>query len=219
MAKRRWNDADLVSAVASNTTMSGVLRAMGLLVAGGSFRIVWAHIRRLGLDTSHWTGRANNVEGLLRVNKPKPLSEVLRVDNLTNSASLKRRLLRDGLLKNECSECRNGSLWNGRELVLELDHVNGDHADNRLENLRILCPNCHSQTPTAGSKNRRGRWVLHKCCECGKPLKRKMVSGMCRDCFLQARREGRWVRSAERAPSGKQRRFDSFLPSPLKRIT
>lgn len=86
--------------------------------------------------------------------KPKPrkfsLQELLVKDRATrtSSASLKARVIDAGLLKNECDECGLQPEWQGKKLVLHLEHTNGDHQDNRLENLRLLCPNCHSQTDT-----------------------------------------------------------------------
>jgi 5-methylcytosine-specific restriction endonuclease McrA len=65
---------------------------------------------------------------------------------------VKTRLVREGLLKNSCQSCGLAS-WHGKPLNMHLDHINGVKNDNRLENLRMLCPNCHSQTPTYGGRN------------------------------------------------------------------
>jgi transposase len=70
-----------------------------------------------------------------------------------NRSHVKQRLVSAGLLELRCQGCGIDS-WRGAQLSLELHHVNGDGADNRLENLRMLCPNCHSQTPTWGGRNR-----------------------------------------------------------------
>lgn len=67
--------------------------------------------------------------------------------------TLKNRLIKEGMLKEECSECGIGPIWNDKPIVLEMDHINGKRRDHRLENLRILCPNCHSQTPTFRGRN------------------------------------------------------------------
>ena len=72
-----------------------------------------------------------------------------------SNAALRVRLVKSDLIPHEhCAECGQGQQWNGRVLVLELDHANGDSSDNRLTNLRFLCPNCHSQTPTFRNRSR-----------------------------------------------------------------
>jgi len=77
-----------------------------------------------------------------------PLVKILQIDTQIASSKLKKRLLEEGMLKNVCSECDQKPWWNGKILVLELDHINGNPKDNRIENLRILCGHCHSQTST-----------------------------------------------------------------------
>lgn len=86
-----------------------------------------------------------------------PDSEVFVRDSLytNNRILLKKRLLDAGLKKNECALCGQGPVWNGLPLVLQLDHINGVNNDHRIENLRILCPNCHTQTETYAGKSRR----------------------------------------------------------------
>lgn len=86
-----------------------------------------------------------------------PLPAILRGEHPSYATGdLKRRLWREGCLKKECAVCRQGPHWNGKPLMLQLDHVNGDSCDHRFSNLRILCPNCHSQTATfAGRATRR----------------------------------------------------------------
>jgi 5-methylcytosine-specific restriction endonuclease McrA len=82
-----------------------------------------------------------------------PFTELL-VERGGDRQNVKRRLLRNGLLDNRCSEC-GLTAWLGKPLSMHLDHVNGIRNDHRLENLRMLCPNCHSQTPTYGGRNMR----------------------------------------------------------------
>ena len=69
-----------------------------------------------------------------------------------NTGHLKYRMLKEGMIENKCKEC-GISEWNGKELICHLDHINGDSTDHRKKNLRMLCPNCHSQTPTYCGKN------------------------------------------------------------------
>jgi 5-methylcytosine-specific restriction endonuclease McrA len=68
---------------------------------------------------------------------------------------LKERILKEQIIKYECSSCKNVGVWNGELIVLQLEHINGKNNDNRIENLCFLCPNCHSQTKTYAARNRK----------------------------------------------------------------
>lgn len=83
----------------------------------------------------------------------RPLSEVMVENSDYARGALKRRLLKEKILQNVCSECGQGPIWNNKPLVLHLDHKNGIKNDHRLENLCILCPHCHSQTTTFAGRN------------------------------------------------------------------
>ena len=89
-------------------------------------------------------------------NMYRKTTEIL-VENSTylSTNHLKKKLLKEKLLENKCVSCGNNGIWNGKPISLHLDHINGNHTDNRLENLRMLCPNCHSQTDTYCGKNAR----------------------------------------------------------------
>lgn len=84
-----------------------------------------------------------------------PIRDILQRNISYMSSSFKRRLFQENLLINKCYECGQIDAHNGKPLTLQLDHINGNRHDNNLENLRILCPNCHSQTITYGGRNKK----------------------------------------------------------------
>ena len=152
---RTWTDADLERAVRESVSIAGVIRALNLKVGGSVYPMLRKRIAELGLDTGHFTGRGWS-KGISVTTWPgRPLEEIL-VENSTyvSTSTLRERLIRAGLLEPVCSVCGLTD-WQGSAIVLQLDHVNGERTDNRIENLRLLCPNCHSQTATWCGRNTR----------------------------------------------------------------
>ena len=176
---RSWTDDDLRVAVASNATMAGTLRQLNLSRSPGNYKALYDRIRMLGIDRDHFTGKSHGTA--IRPNK-KLLSELLVVDGTETSSKLRVKLLKAGLLREECYECGMGPVWQGKPITLQLDHINGTPSDNRLENLRILCPNCHTQTKNFTGKNisSRFRKVPKRCTDCHKIVDR--VSTRCVAC-------------------------------------
>ena len=110
--------------------------------------------RMLGFGRRSWTTAANR--GLVVSRSPEiPLSVILVAGRRTNSVHLKTRLIDEGIFVNRCACCDLPPEWNGQTLIMQLDHKNGDAEDNRIENLWLLCPNCHSQTDTFCGKNKK----------------------------------------------------------------
>src|SRR6266568_2135544 len=136
--RRKWTDAQFAAAVAE------VLRKLNLRPCGGNYLTFQVHAERLGLTTDHFRGQ-RWAKGLSTPpRRMTPLEKILvRGSTYGDTALLKHRLVREGLLAWQCSECGLTS-WNGRPIPLELDHINGDRRDHRLVNLRLLCPNCHA---------------------------------------------------------------------------
>ena len=154
--KHLYSDWDLVFAVAESRSLAQVMRKLGMEPRSGCYQALKRNIARLELDTSHFTGQAwsrgMTFPGPLNGRK-KSLEELLVRGSRCKSDPLKRRLISEGLKEARC-DCCCLTEWNGKAIPLELHHVNGDKYDNRLENLQLLCPNCHSQTPTYRAKNR-----------------------------------------------------------------
>jgi Zn finger protein HypA/HybF involved in hydrogenase expression len=152
--KRAWTDEQFIKAVNNNYSKANVLRDLGLAPIGGNYKTVDKHIARLQLTTNHFTGQGWNQKGKT-CNSGRPLSEVLQKDTYRANSHLRIRLIKEEVFKNECSICQITN-WLNKPLTFHLDHINGDNADNRLENLRLLCPNCHAQTDTYCGLNKKG---------------------------------------------------------------
>ncbi|MFC4497608.1 HNH endonuclease [Streptomyces ovatisporus] len=143
------NEADLRGAVAESSSVAGTMRALGLHPSGAARSRVKHAIQTLGVPTTHFTGQGH-CRGRPARNR-RTADDVLR--KLPEGAPRTRRLVLHRAMQEkgvayECATCGTGDQWRGKRLVLEMDHVNGDRGDNRLGNLRYLCPSCHSQTPT-----------------------------------------------------------------------
>jgi hypothetical protein len=150
----RWTDEELREAVTSSLSVAGTIRALGLVPAGGNYDQIQRRIRELTIDTSHFTGQGWNKGGVFVATPALPLEQVLVADRWTGSHSLKQRLFKAGLKKPQCELCGWAEQAPDGRIPVELDHINGDRNDNRLSNLRILCPNCHSLQPTHRGLNK-----------------------------------------------------------------
>jgi len=145
--KRTYTDNQLAEAIKDSISWRAALIALGLNGdAGGNVASIQRQANELGLDYSHFKGSGWNLGGIA-VNA-HALEDCLTNKIPIRSRLLKNKLLKAGLIEEKCVECGIPSEWNGKPLVLELDHVDGDKHNNVLNNLRLLCPNCHSQTPT-----------------------------------------------------------------------
>ncbi|MFJ4968837.1 HNH endonuclease signature motif containing protein [Streptomyces sp. NPDC088755] len=143
----RWTKEVLQAAVASSTTMCEVLRRLGLQVVGGQHTHISRRVKALGIDTSHFSTPSRTAE--IRRRRP----EELLVDQSQNLARripgerLKRAMIAMGTTE-RCALCGTGRTWRDRPLSLEVDHIDGNWRNNEPQNLRLLCPNCHSTTDT-----------------------------------------------------------------------
>jgi len=147
----------LQEAVDNSISYAGVLRHLGRKQAGGTqCHIKNMIVNRFEIDVSHFTGQGHLKGGHSSNRQSSKEILVLREQgrNKDHSIRLRRALLEEGV-EHICVKCGCGDEWNGKKLVLQVDHINGNNLDNRIGNLRFLCPNCHSQTSTFGRRSKK----------------------------------------------------------------
>lgn len=142
----------LQAAVRASISVAGVIRSLGLAIVGSNYALVKREVARLNLDTSHWKGQGHGTT--IPGNRLDP-KDVFVENSPFSTGRAKIIILRKGLLPYVCAECGMGPVWNGRPLVLRLDHKNGRRSDHRLSNLRFVCPNCDAQSDTFCGRNKK----------------------------------------------------------------
>lgn len=153
MRKRKWNKENLEKAVKDSSSIRQVLHILGLKEAGGNYVQIKKFINFYKINSMHFKGKAWN-KGLTGIGKPLLSIDKILIKNSTfQSFKLKKRLFSDKIKEQKCEICGWAQKSLDGRLPLELDHINGDKGDNRLNNLRILCPNCHSLQITHRGRN------------------------------------------------------------------
>jgi len=153
---KKYTIEDLEKAVVASYSMKQVLEKIGLAVSGGNHSHLKKKIDALKLDTKHFLGQAarRKLDKTWSPPSKRELKDILKIGTTYNNCHLKKRLVECGLLDQKCAKCGLEPEWQGSFLALHLDHINGNKTDNRINNLRLLCPNCHSQTSTYAGRNR-----------------------------------------------------------------
>jgi 5-methylcytosine-specific restriction endonuclease McrA len=184
-----FNRPDILDIIKESSSIAQVLNKLGLKAAGGNYRTFDRFVKKNNIDTSHFTGMVWSKGKTL--SPKRDIEEYLSGGVKIQSHKLKLRLLKENIFESKCSIC-NLSEWMGKSIPLELDHINGNHDDNSLENLRIICPNCHAQTDTYRAKNKRNRKpiivkekaikepIVYNCPDCNKEINKN--SKYCEEC-------------------------------------
>ena len=150
--KVKYTKELMESAIKDSYSIAEVCRKIGLKPHGSNYKTIKSKIELYNLDISHFTGQAwNKGKQYCEETSRLSLDEILKENVIYSSSNLRKRLITQNIKKNECELCH----ISGDETNLELHHINGNHYDNRLENLQILCPNCHSKT--SNFRNRGGK--------------------------------------------------------------
>jgi hypothetical protein len=162
----RYSEEEARKAVARSLSYSEVLRRLGMRPAGGNHQVLRRYVDEVWrIPTDHFDSSGSAIRNLHRA--AKPLSEILVKESTYSRGKLKQRLFEEGLKERRCEMCGQGECWNGAQMSLILDHINGVPDDNRIKNLRVVCPNCAATLDThCGRKNRREP-AMRSCERCG----------------------------------------------------
>lgn len=166
MRTSKYTKELLTPIVADSCSWAEVLKKLDLHLTGGNYRNIQGHVRHHCLDTRHFTGKGwargktkhddARIKGISEKNS-YVVEDVLVKNSRGNiNAGTLRRLAKNAGIPYTCAN-GHGNTWMGKPLTLHLDHINGTSNDNRVENLRFLCPNCHQQTPTWGNQRADGQ--------------------------------------------------------------
>ena len=175
MAKYDWSKENLEEAIKISTSYSETLRNLGIPTQGNNSDTLKKYIEKYNLDISHFTfGKSKDLNGIKYI----PVNEYLDSDKYISTYKLKLKLLKEGIKENKC-ECCGITEWNGKPLVMQLHHIDGNNKNNSLDNLQMLCPNCHSQTENyCGSANEKKH---NYCKDCGTEISDNAT--YCRKCL------------------------------------
>lgn len=175
MNKLYFTEEQVKNAVINSTSTKDFLIYLGMKVNNGNYRKAEEICRSYGFALPKHDSSLNG-GSLAKFNKLP--DEVYFIDGvLRNGQNIRTRLVKDHGVPDECSECGQLPFWNGKPLTLEVDHIDGNRFNNKLDNLRILCGHCHSQTPTYS--NNRGI-TTYNYCSCGVRIHKTAKN--CKDC-------------------------------------
>lgn len=153
--KRKWSDKQLEEAVKNSTSIRQVIKKLGLIPAGGNYSQVSFYINENKLSIVHFKGKGWN-KGMRGIGKPIiATKDILKTGTRFQSYKLKKRLFEEGLKEKMCEECGWAKKAKDGRLPLELHHKNGVSTDNRIINLEVLCPNCHSLKDNYRGRNKK----------------------------------------------------------------
>ena len=160
--KEKYRKDNIEIIIKESKSIGEVLDKLNLRRAGGNYAVIKKYIILYNLDTTHFTNENRSILNVVENFVKKSLETYLVENSTASRGNVKRRLLEEEVLKNVCSLCGQDENWNGVKISLILDHINGVYNDNRLENLRIVCPNCNAGLDTHAGKNAKKKEIENK---------------------------------------------------------
>lgn len=176
----------LTDLVNNSQNKKDCLKKLNLTLRPGNYDTLNKYIKLYNLDISHFKNDNYRLSEFFIKNIKKKLSEILIENSTYNRSSLKKRLYDEGLKERICELCGQGEKWNNMKISLILDHINGINDDNRIENLRIVCPNCNAGLKTHCKGNRKSKKIKYYC-ECGNEKGKKAKN--CEKCYHKKQRK------------------------------
>lgn len=152
MSIQKYTNDELKNAVASSRSFRQVFIKLNISPQGGNYRSIKNKIKKLNLNTDHFLGQKWNVGRSPNIYLNRTTEDYLNNKFKISSHKLRIRLLNEGYFDHKCYHCHN-TIWNNQPIPLELEHKDGNHDNNNIDNLTLLCPNCHAQTKTYRGRN------------------------------------------------------------------
>jgi hypothetical protein len=194
----RYTAEEARAAIAASSSWSEALRRLGMCHTGGAAQVLKKYAGLWSISTSHFDPYAAARRSGVRLRRP--LEEILVEGSTFSRNHLKERLYAAGLKQPVCELCGQDANWYGRKMGMILDHINGVANDNRLENLRILCPNCAATLDTHCARGRRLARAAQACLRCGRSFRPKYR----RQRYCSAECGRRWSRSGVARPGARR---------------
>lgn len=179
---------EMAKIVESSHSIKECLEKMGCPSGHGNYPTFYKYKRLYDLDTSHFTKR--EIKNVKNKGEYRPVADYKG----ENPASIKgniflKKLVKEGYKEYRCEKCGIKE-WNGEPISLQIHHIDGNHYNWDVENLMVLCPNCHSQTDNyCGKAVKREEKKKHFCTECGKEICRNTKTGLCTECMYKTKRK------------------------------
>ena len=161
-------------------------RALGVEPRGGNYKTFHRYVKEYKLDTSHFTGQKSNICNKNNKHHEYSVEEYLQSNHIRGKVLI-QKLVKEGIKERKCELCGLKE-WQNQEIPLEVHHIDGNTFNNTLENIQLLCPNCHSLTENfRGKQNKKAKEYF--CKKCGAHITKWSSSGLCVKCMRETQRK------------------------------